>query len=153
MSLAAGRLHQAYTSSLRMETWATMSNADTLTLDRIPLFEGLASKQLKSLRGYLTSVRALKTGEVIREGAFGREFVVLTAGQATVRKGDEVVATLSAGDAFGEHALLTATPRNATVTVEAGSEMLVASTAEFHTILADFPEVAERLASLSAARN
>jgi monovalent cation:H+ antiporter, CPA1 family len=136
-----------------MENRTIMSNTDTLTLDRIPLFEGLAPKRLNSLRRFLTPIHAAKTGDVILEGAYGREFMVLTSGAATVRKGNAVVATLSPGDAFGEHALLNSTPRNATVTVDAGSEMLVASAAEFHTIVADFPEVAERLTSLSAARN
>ena len=60
--------------------------------------------------------------ELISEGAPAAEFFVLKSGRALVRRGAEVLAQLSAGDFFGEDALIMNARRNAAVVaVEAGA--------------------------------
>ncbi len=52
---------------------------------------------------------------VIREGDVGDKFYLIREGEVLVRSGDKELARLTAGGFFGEMALLTGQPRNATV--------------------------------------
>ena len=90
---------------------------------------------------------------MINQGGRADEFLVLTSGKATVIVDDKVIAELTAGDVFGEVGMLSGSERNATVVVDKGSQLLAANRVEFRTLLAQFPEVAERLAQVAAARN
>jgi CRP-like cAMP-binding protein len=89
------------------------------SLQRVPLFSGLTSRQLKKL-GALFRERNFEAGtSVVQEGTMsGVGFFVVTDGEAVVRVGGNDVGTLSAGDHFGELALVTEGERTATVTAQ-----------------------------------
>ena len=129
-----------------------MSNSDVLDLVQIPLFVGLNHRQLSRLRGLTSRVQTADEALVIRQGTVGREFVVLVKGNASVVRNAETVAILSDGDFFGEMAMLSGAPRNSSVIVEAGSDLLVSNPDEFRQILEELPVVAERLGAIAIQR-
>ena len=130
-----------------------MSKTDDFILANIPLFADVPTKRRPELRRLLTSVKTAQRKEVVRQGDFGLEFLVLASGSATVVKDDEVVAELQAGDFFGESAMLTNNRRNASVIVAPNSELFASSRIEFRTMLQNFPEIAKRLELAAATRN
>lgn len=130
-----------------------MPTKDDLQLRQIPVFADVPVKQLPALRRLLTTVHTTRESEVVRAGTRGQELLVLASGSAKVVRDDKVVATLRPGDVFGEQAMLTGKARNASVVVDAGAELLAANRAEFRSIVANFPQVAERLEALVASRN
>ncbi len=130
-----------------------MPKSDENKLHQVPVFDAVPAKRLGELRSLLTAVETRKPTTVINQGTRADEFLVLTSGKATVMVDDKIVAELGAGDVFGEVGMLTGSQRNATVVVEQGSQLLAANRVEFRTLLAQFPEVAKRLAQVAAARN
>ena len=86
-------------------------------LKRVPLFAELNGRQLNKL-GAKFRERIFEPGtSVVREGKMsGIGFFVITDGEAEVRISGESVASLSAGDHFGEVALVSEVERTATVT-------------------------------------
>ena len=84
----------------------------------------------------------IAAGRVLaRQGAVGREFMVIERGTATVRRDDAVIALLGPGDFFGEVALVTGAPRTATVTADSDMTLHVFGRGEFSTLLDAVPSL------------
>src|SRR5262245_25324775 len=90
--------------------------------------------------------------ELIREGAFGREFFVLVEGTAEVRRKGRRLDTLGAGDFFGEMALITRQPRNATVTTTSAVNALVVTEPNFRRLLRENPQISLKVLQAVADR-
>jgi CRP-like cAMP-binding protein len=86
------------------------------------------------------------------QGARGREFFVLLDGNADVKKNGRRINTLGPGDFFGEIALVSDTPRTATVIATSPVRALVITDRSFRRLMADTPEIQERVLSALAAR-
>jgi CRP/FNR family transcriptional regulator, cyclic AMP receptor protein len=121
-------------------------------LARVPLFEGLSKHQLSSIAGLTTRLHEDAATVIAREGATGNEFIVVLEGELEVRHGDEVVASICAGDFVGEIALLDNRPRTATVVAKTPVVIEVISRQEFSALLADAPEVAQEIMARMAQR-
>jgi CRP-like cAMP-binding protein len=125
-------------------------------LAQVPLFSGLSKRQLKKLAG---SFRERDYGpgiSIVREGQMsGVGFFVVADGSAKVSVNGSDVATLGAGDYFGELAMISRRERNATVTTEATTRCLVIAFADFRQFVQQNPDVAwkllEHLADVLAA--
>jgi len=113
-----------------------------------------------TLRGLAegSEVRLYSAGEdVIRQGDSGDELFIVLRGEAAVlvaRNGGEPdeVARLATGKFFGEMSLLTGENRTATVRAGRRLELLVVGHDAFRRILADAPELAERISGILARR-
>lgn len=83
--------------------------------------------------------RTVQLGEqVVREGEAGDVFYVIKHGKAMVTRGDRgqhTLAGLGAGRFFGEDALISDQPRNATVTMTSDGELMCLDKADFQLIV------------------
>ncbi|MEM9520527.1 MAG: cyclic nucleotide-binding domain-containing protein [Actinomycetota bacterium] len=86
------------------------------SLKSVPIFAGTSPKQRKQL---VTLGKVLKWKEgstPITEGSKGAAFFLIMEGQAEVTKGGSRVAVVGSGEFVGEIALLSNSPRTASVT-------------------------------------
>jgi CRP-like cAMP-binding protein len=136
---------------------ALRKNAKIEALKTVPLFARCSKKELGDI-AQITDEIDLPEGKVLtKEGASGREFFVLMEGNADVRRKRRKVGTLGPGDFLGEIALVTKTPRTATVKTTSPVRALVVSEQNFRRLLARSPQVqikvlealAERVAATS----
>src|SRR5260370_34066511 len=99
-------------------------------LRQVPFFSHMTDSELERLHqtGHVLSLQA---GDVAgREGDIGDCMYVVLDGQGAVHKNDDsrhavTIATLSAGDFFGEMALLDAGARSASVTCQVQCSLFV----------------------------
>ena len=121
-------------------------------LSRVRLFSACNKKEL-ALIGRASDELSVPAGKVLcEEGKPGYEFYLILDGEAVVKRGGRKVATLGPGSSFGELALLTRMPRNATV--EAGTDMdiLILGQREFSGLLEEVPGMAHKLLGVLAQR-
>ena len=111
----------------------------------VPLFAGLSSRELRSVGSLATRVQVPAGAKLAHQGKAGREFLIVLDGTVEVRVDDEVVATCGSGQFFGEIALLEHGTRTATVVATTDVVVDVINQAEFATLLADHPEIADAL--------
>jgi CRP-like cAMP-binding protein len=121
-------------------------------LGQVPLFAGCSREDLETVARLADEVDVPAGHALTREGASGREFVVLLDGAAVVERGGEALATLGPGDFLGEIALLMRAPRTATVTTTAPSRLLVLTDRAFRELTDRIPAMAGRAWSATAAR-
>ncbi len=87
-------------------------------LKRVPLFKGLDDKHIDILARTFTD-RTFSAGQdITSEGGGGVGFFIIEEGEAVVTVAGEERRTLSAGDYFGEVALIDEGSRSATITAK-----------------------------------
>jgi CRP-like cAMP-binding protein len=90
--------------------------------------------------------------EIVTEGREGSTFFVLLSGRVSVKAKEREVATLGAGQSFGEMSLLTGEPRSATVSALEDTVLLELGRDVFATHFAAHPERAAQLAEVLEQR-
>ena len=111
-------------------------------LKKVPLFAGCSKSELRQLAKVADELD-LREGTVLtREGRPGREFFVLIDGTAEVRKKSKKIADLGPGDWLGEIALITDSPRTATVTATSPLDVLVITDRRFRSVVETMPSIA-----------
>ena len=88
---------------------------DTDQLRHIPVFAALDDETLKGLTTFATETSVCAGKHLVKEGDYAYEFMAIVDGEADVIRGGEHVATLGAGEFFGEMAILEKTLRTASV--------------------------------------
>ncbi len=121
-------------------------------LSRVPLLSGIDRRELERLAKSFRERSFPEGGTVTREGEAGAGFFVILDGSATVSVGGEAKATVSAGDAIGEMALIDDGPRTATVTAATDMRCLVLAAWEFRAFVEDHPSLAWQLLQTLAHR-
>jgi CRP/FNR family transcriptional regulator, cyclic AMP receptor protein len=126
-------------------------------LKGVPLFARCTKKELAEIATIADEIDLAEGKVLTKEGGRGREFFVLVEGNAEVKRKRKKIGTLGPGDFLGEIALVTKTPRTATVTTTSPVRALVVSEQNFRRLLERSPDVqikvlealAERLAATS----
>ena len=89
---------------------------------------------------------------LIEEGAAGREFLVMLQGEVELRRRGRRVPIENDADFFGEAALLTGAPRNATLTATSPVRALVITDRAFERLLRDQPGIQRKILAGLARR-
>src|SRR5881392_2769128 len=121
-----------------------------------PLFGCLSDEQLNQMVNQ-ARLKLFGRGEpVIEEGAAGDSMFVMLRGAANVfvsKNGSKIqVATLAAGDCFGEMSLLTGEPRSATVRADGDCYVMEIGKPVMAEVLSGAPTCMEQLSQLLAQR-
>ena len=118
----------------------------------LPLFELCSKRDLRRIAA-LASERSVDEGtELMREGEPGNEFFVVVDGDVDVRRRGRRIARLGAGSFVGEIALLSRSPRTATVLAATPLRVLVITGRDFVQLLDAMPELWLKVARTLADR-
>jgi CRP/FNR family cyclic AMP-dependent transcriptional regulator len=121
-------------------------------LAEVPLFSACTRKDLEKISRASDEVE-VKAGRVlVEQGRPGHEFFLILEGEATVRRDNRKVASLTKGQYFGELSLLDRGPRTATVTADSDMRVLVLGQREFLGVLDDVPGLAYKILRIMAHR-
>ena len=121
-------------------------------IKRAPLFWNCSKRELRQIAQIADEIDLREGKEMTRQGERGREFFVLLEGEADVTKDGQSVNQLGAGDFFGEIALVSHSPRTATVTATSPVRALVITDRSFKRLLKDQPEIQSKVLAALAAR-
>jgi voltage-gated potassium channel len=121
-------------------------------LATVPLFNSVDKEQLAKLANWFHVQNANEGVRLVGEGPPGYTFFVLVEGTAAVTSEDQTLTELTAGDFFGEVAILGDGRRTATVTSTTPVRLLVLFGTEFRQLEAAHPEIASRIAEAMQAR-
>jgi CRP-like cAMP-binding protein len=116
-----------------------------LFLKRVPLYSSLSLEQIYTIAIHLTE-RDVGPGEtIVYEGEHSDEFYLIVTGKVDIVKAygesTATLATLSAGDFFGEMAIFEQLPRVASVVAVERNVLLVLSAAHFRRIILQDPSI------------
>jgi CRP-like cAMP-binding protein len=121
-------------------------------LRRAWLFDQCSKRELSEISGLADEV-ALRSGRpLIREGTRGREFFVLIDGEVEVTRKGRRIDTMGAGEFFGEMALISNAPRNASVTSTTPVRALVITDRAFRALLERSPKIQLKVLQAVAER-
>jgi CRP/FNR family transcriptional regulator, cyclic AMP receptor protein len=116
-----------------------------LGLESLPLFAGIANKQLERLSSVSTSL-SVPAGHVLaRVGEPSEQCLIVVSGSARVERSGTSVGTLGRGSMVGEAGLLHGQPQLESVVAETAMDLLVMSKLEFKSAYFQVPVVAHRL--------
>ena len=121
-------------------------------IKRAPLFWNCSKRELRQIAQIADEIDLREGKEMTRQGERGREFFVLLEGEADVTKDGQSINRLGAGDFFCEIALVSDSPRTATVTATSPVRALVITDRSFKRLLKDQPEIQSKVLAALAAR-
>lgn len=121
-------------------------------LRRVPLFADCSKRELSYIAEVSDEIGFPAGHTLIEEGKLGREFFVIADGTVEVRRGGRKLPLRGDANSFGEMALLSGKPRNATVTTTSPVRGLVITGRAFRQLLADVPSLAPSLLASLAER-
>ena len=121
-------------------------------IKRVPLFAHCSKRELQEVAQLADEIDLREGKEMTHQGSRGREFFVLLEGTANVTKNGRRINTLGSGDFFGEIALVSDTPRTATVTATSPVRALVVTDRSFRRLLEDSPSIQSKVLTALAER-
>lgn len=115
-------------------------------LERSSLFQGADAMLLRAVIMALCSTTVAAGEAIIESGAIAREMYLISHGEVEVLDTNgQRVATLGAGDFFGEIGLLVSTTRTATVKATTHCDLFVLEQEDFFRIMRNHPHLAESM--------
>ncbi|HEY7019134.1 MAG TPA: cyclic nucleotide-binding domain-containing protein [Gaiellaceae bacterium] len=121
-------------------------------IKRAPLFWNCSKRELEQIAQLADEIDLSAGKDMTRQGEPGREFFVILEGDAEVTKDGRNINELGTGDFFGEIALVSDSPRTATVTATSPVRALVITDRSFRRLLKEQPEIQSKVLAALAAR-
>lgn len=118
----------------------------------VPLFARCSRKEAEAIAHVADEIDLPQGTELTHEGDTGREFMVIVEGEADVTRDGNSLRRLGPGDCVGEIALLTKSPRTATVTATTPVRALVLTDRAFRRMLEEQPVIAAKVLETLAER-
>ncbi|MDX6489278.1 MAG: hypothetical protein QOK13_1893 [Gaiellaceae bacterium] len=120
---------------------ALRKNAKIELIKSVPLFSSCSKKELEAIAAQADELGVPAGKTLTKEGARGREFMVIVDGSAEVRKKGRRLNLLGSGDFLGEIALISGGPRTATVTTTSDTDLLVLTDRAFEQLTKKMPSI------------
>jgi CRP-like cAMP-binding protein len=121
-------------------------------VQKVPIFSELDNRELRGLASSMKE-RTFNAGDTVAsEGQSGIGFFIIEEGEATVSVGGQEVATLGAGDHFGEVALIDDGARTATITAKSELKCYGITSWEFRPMVEQNAGLAWKLLKQMAKR-
>jgi CRP/FNR family cyclic AMP-dependent transcriptional regulator len=127
-------------------------NAKIELLKRVPLFERCSKAELAEIAMLADELDLPTARDITKQGASGKEFIILVEGEAEVVRGLRVVNELGPGDFVGEIALVSGKPRTATVRTRGPARVLVVGASGFRMLMRDVPSIKDKVLAALTAR-
>jgi hypothetical protein len=123
-------------------------------VENVPLFRGADEALIRRVVEKLEPAVFTPGEHVFRRGDAGDKMYFITSGAVEVFGDDErdVLANLGPGSYFGEMALLSSEPRNASVKAREHCDMYTLPKAAFEELLTNHPEIADKVRALASER-
>ena len=118
------------------------TEAPATVVDRLladPVFAPLPAPVIERLARNATAISAAAGVPVVRQGDHGDRYYLVVSGELEVRIDGQLRGTLTAGQSFGEIALLRDVPRTATVVPTVNAELVAIERDEFVTAVTGHP--------------
>ncbi|WP_282935542.1 ABC transporter transmembrane domain-containing protein [Paenibacillus sp. RC67] len=133
------------------------ATVDVDRLARLPFFEGIEPSLLQNIASLFLTETCSEGETIISQGEEGNKCYIIVRGSVEILKhfedeGEKRVAVLQDGDHFGEIALLTNSPRNATVRSIGPTVLLSVRREEFNQLTAAYPQIITALERTLAKR-
>ena len=125
---------------------------DEHKLGQLPLFGSLGKRELREIAALTDEVEIREGEELLHQGDFAYEFMVIIDGRADVVRDDEKVAELGPHDFLGEIAALDRGHRNATVVASDAMSVAVMTARDLRHIAREMPEVEAQLREAARER-
>jgi CRP-like cAMP-binding protein len=139
---------------VRYRAGVALTNEEKKTwLSGVPLFAGISAESMEQL-STVAGEQDFPAGHfIVRQGQVGTGLYVIVDGSVNVIRGaDEVLATLGAGEFFGELSVIDQHPRNASVQTSEPTTVLAVASWDFLALLEHDPHFSLNLIKGLAAR-
>jgi len=127
-------------------------NAKIELLKKVPLFSECSKRELEYIAQIADEIAFPAGRTLIEEGKPGREFFVIAEGTVEVRRKGRKLPMRGDSNYFGEMALLTGKPRNASVTTTSPVRALVITDRAFKQLLNQVRSLSPKLLASLATR-
>ena len=114
-------------------------------LKGVEAFKNLTPTELSLVAERMTKRHYLADEAIVREGDPGHELFLISEGKVKVERGGHEIARLGVGEFFGESALMSGAPRNATVVATAPLETYILGESDFHAAIDNSASFREQL--------
>ena len=114
-------------------------------LAEIAIFSELSKRELKAVARLMTELDVKEGATLTRQGEAGREFMIISSGTAKVEIDGVTVAHLGPGDFLGELAVISGTPRTATVTATSTMVVEILNRREFMAMLDESAKLGRKI--------
>jgi len=121
-------------------------------IEKVPIFHDMSPEATFDIISSLVRKVYLPGDDIISEGDTSREMYLLVRGNVKVLVDEMEVADLEEGSFFGENALLSDTPRNATVMAVDYCDVLMLPRKSFQACLAQHPPLRKSIEDTAAQR-